>query len=414
MRILFPAAPGYGLMLPLVPLVWAARAAGHEVLVATTAHMTKVAAASGLPVTDVFPRRDVGEDLVAGPDGPDGAAGDADDVPEGYWELARSMRPFELFTLAMTEGTVDAGREFGADLVVYSSDHAAGKLAAVALGVPALEVGNRVSWSMRDPEFRGAARHNPRMGIVPDDSPVVQGLRRRLGLGDREPDLLARVDPRAPSLGGLAGPEPDADDAVPWLPMRYVPYNGGAVLPAWAIRRAARPRILLTLGTVVPLLPGGGSSLGMLIDALADLDAEVVLADDETDMSQFGKLPDNLVRAGFVPLSAILPDCSLIVHHGGSGTMAAAVHYGVPQLVVPSGADNELCARRVVERGLGLSVDPGALDAGTVRELVGRLLTERGFRGAAADVRDEVATQPSPAALIDTVAARWAAARPGA
>lgn len=64
MRILFAAAPGYGLMLPLVPLVWAARAAGHEILVATTAYMTKVGAESGLPIANVFPRRDVGADLM--------------------------------------------------------------------------------------------------------------------------------------------------------------------------------------------------------------------------------------------------------------------------------------------------------------------------------------------------------------
>lgn len=46
MKILFPAAPGYGLLLPVVPLVWAARAAGHEVLLATTAYVTAAAADS--------------------------------------------------------------------------------------------------------------------------------------------------------------------------------------------------------------------------------------------------------------------------------------------------------------------------------------------------------------------------------
>lgn len=407
MRILFPAAPGYGLMLPLVPLVWAARAAGHEVLIATTAHMTKAAAWSGAPVVDVFPRRDVGEDLVADPDGP---VPDADpDLPEGYWELARAMRPFELFTLAMTEGTVDAGRDFDADLIVYCSDHQAGKLAAVALDVPALEVGNRVSWSMRDPGVRETARTNARLGVVPDDSPVVLRLRAQLGLGEREPDLLGRIDPRAPSLGGLEHEEADPYDGVPWLPMRYVPYNGGAVLPDWALRRPARPRICLTLGTVAPLLPGGVATLRLLIDALAALDAEVILADDETDLSALGPLPANLVPAGFVPLSGILRDCALVVHHGGSGTTAAALHYGVPQLIVPSGADNELCARRVVERGVGLAVPPETADADRIAAATVRLLTETAFRHAAGQVRQEMVGQPSPGELIDRITARVAA-----
>ncbi|MEV0083410.1 nucleotide disphospho-sugar-binding domain-containing protein [Saccharopolyspora sp. NPDC050642] len=405
MRILFPAAPGYGLMLPLVPLAWAARAAGHEVLLATTAYMTKVAAESGLPVTDVFPARDVGEDLVAGAAGETGADDDA--VPPGYWDLVRGMRPFELFTLAMTGGTIAAGREFDADLVVFCSDHAAGKLAATALGVPSLEVGNRVSWSMRDEGFRDAKNLNARMGIVPDDAPVVRALRDELGLGDRQPHLLARIDPRAPSLGGLAGEEPDAVDGVPWLPMRYVPFNGGALLPSWAMRRPQRPRICLTLGTVAPLLPGGGG-LGTLIQALAELDADIVLADAETDLSQFEPLPENVHPAGFVPLSGILRDCSLIVHHGGSGTTASALHYGVPQLIVPGGADNELCAQRVADRKVGLAADPSTLDADAIRELAERLLAEESFRQEAAEVRAEMAAQPSPAAIIDRIAAEIA------
>ncbi len=36
MRILFAAPPSFGVLLPIIPLVWAARAAGHEVALATT------------------------------------------------------------------------------------------------------------------------------------------------------------------------------------------------------------------------------------------------------------------------------------------------------------------------------------------------------------------------------------------
>jgi UDP:flavonoid glycosyltransferase YjiC (YdhE family) len=65
-RLLFATAPGYGLTLPLVPLMWAARSAGHEVLLATTAEMVPVAASAGLTVHDVFPQRDVWGDRCPG------------------------------------------------------------------------------------------------------------------------------------------------------------------------------------------------------------------------------------------------------------------------------------------------------------------------------------------------------------
>jgi hypothetical protein len=94
----------------------------------------------------VFPQRDVSSELVNAVFGED----DSDDLPEEYRLAKKDGNPFGLFTLTMTEGTIAAGRVFGADLVVYTSDHASGWLAAVALAVPALEVGNRISWSMRD------------------------------------------------------------------------------------------------------------------------------------------------------------------------------------------------------------------------------------------------------------------------
>ncbi|MGW4038906.1 nucleotide disphospho-sugar-binding domain-containing protein [Streptomyces sp. NPDC004778] len=402
MKILFPAAPGYGLLLPVVPLVWAARAAGHEVLLATTAYVTGAAADSGLPTVDVFPHRDVGADLLLAQTGrtPPPDDGAADRLPPGYWEAAREMKPFDLFTLAMTEGTIEVGRSFGADLVVYPSDHAAGLLAAAALGVPALEVGNRVSWSMRDKGVRESGAQNHRTGVVDETSPVITGLRERLGIGDRRPRLVARIDPRPPSLGGLDRDEPDAEGASPWWPMRYVPYNGGSVVPEWALNRSERPRICLTLGTVIPLL-SDGSGLLLLIEALSELDVEIVLADHSTDFEALGDMPDNVRLAGYLPLSAFLGTCSLIVHHGGSGTTAAALHNGTPQLVLPDGADQPLVAQRVVDCKAGLSLPLAEADPVTVREMAGRLLTDPAYAEAAAAVGAEMAAQPSPAAVID-------------
>ena len=54
MRVLFVVTPGVGHLFPMVPLAWALRAAGHEVLIATTG-AGLVAANAGLAVTDVAP-----------------------------------------------------------------------------------------------------------------------------------------------------------------------------------------------------------------------------------------------------------------------------------------------------------------------------------------------------------------------
>jgi UDP:flavonoid glycosyltransferase YjiC (YdhE family) len=69
--------------------------------------------------------------------------------------------------------------------------------------------------------------------------------------------------------------------------------------------------------------------------------------------------------------------------------------------VLPSFADNPMAAARVVERGVGLSHDPATLDVATLRASLWRLLTEEAFATAAAQVRAEMATQPSPAAVVE-------------
>jgi hypothetical protein len=155
MRMLFAVPPGYGLMLPVVPLIWAARLAGHEVLVASTAEMIAVGADAGLPMYDVLPDRDVWAELMRAITSED----DDPAVSEEFRFAARAGNPFGLFTLTMAEGTVSVGRDFGADLVVHTSDHAVGPLAALAMGVPALEVGNRISWSMRTRTSARGATH---------------------------------------------------------------------------------------------------------------------------------------------------------------------------------------------------------------------------------------------------------------
>jgi UDP:flavonoid glycosyltransferase YjiC (YdhE family) len=391
-KILFATAPGYGLTLPLIPLIWAARAAGHEVLLATTSEMTEAGAKAGLPVYDVFPQRDVWKDLmttIMSKDSP------AEDLPEEYKLASKAGNPFGLFTVTMTEGTIEVGRTFGADVVVYTSDHGAGMLAAAALGAHGLEVGNRVSWSVRDVDWRSG---RPPIG----DDEVSDLMREKLGIGDAKPKVIARIDPRAPSMGGMAAGETETDerDGAPWWPMRFVPYNGGTVVPDWAMHRPERPRIAVTLGTVVPVMTGV-SNLTVVIEALGEMDVDVVLAAGNADLTSLGELPANVRSVGYLPLSAFLPTCSAIVHHGGSGTTATPLFYGIPQLVLPAFADNPMSAQRVADRGVGLTHDPATVDAATVRTMVGRLLTEDEFRTAAEEVRAEMATQPSPGSVLE-------------
>ncbi|HEU4618183.1 MAG TPA: nucleotide disphospho-sugar-binding domain-containing protein [Gammaproteobacteria bacterium] len=73
------------------------------------------------------------------------------------------------------------------------------------------------------------------------------------------------------------------------------------------------------------------------------------------------RLPGFAARFDYLPLSAALPRCAALVHHGGIGTTAAALAAGVPQVVVPFSHDQPDHAHRVLRLGVGRRIMPSAL-----------------------------------------------------
>ena len=65
------------------------------------------------------------------------------------------------------------------------------------------------------------------------------------------------------------------------------------------------------------------------------------------------RLPPMVRTAGYVPLSNLLPHCSVCVHHGGVGTTSACFAAATPQLVRPMAFDQFDNATRVERLGAG-------------------------------------------------------------
>lgn len=191
------------------------------------------------------------------------------------------------------------------------------------------------------------------------------------------------------------------------VPVRYVAYNGRAEVPEWLRTPAERPRVCLTPGISF------GDVLGMhlvpiaeSIEAMADLDVEVevvaTIGDDDVD--KLGTLPDNVRAAGFVPLHALAPTCSAVIHHGGFGTWSTAALYGVPQLVVTiRHGDLWAKARRTAEAGAGLLRHATEVTVDSLREDVTRLLTDPAIGEAAGRLRHEMAATPSPVDVVPEI-----------
>jgi UDP:flavonoid glycosyltransferase YjiC (YdhE family) len=74
-------------------------------------------------------------------------------------------------------------------------------------------------------------------------------------------------------------------------------------------------------------------------------------------------------RVGFTSLSAVLPMCRLLVHHGGLGTSIAALRSGIPSMVVPQAFDQPWTGALLESAGVALVARPESL-GDAARELL--------------------------------------------
>lgn len=65
------------------------------------------------------------------------------------------------------------------------------------------------------------------------------------------------------------------------------------------------------------------------------------------------ELPSNVVWFDYLPLDKILPQASLLIHHGGIGTLSGALAAGVPQLILPCYVDRPYNASLIKKLGAG-------------------------------------------------------------
>ncbi|MET8356212.1 glycosyltransferase [Micromonospora sp. NPDC005171] len=182
------------------------------------------------------------------------------------------------------------------------------------------------------------------------------------------------------------------------IELRPVAFSAPDPLPERVSRRTSRPLIYLTLGTAF----GTPELLLTAIAGLATLDVEVVVAAGRVPLEQLGEIPDHVSVHQWVSQAELLPLVDLVVHHGGSGTTLGALAAGVPQLMLPQGADQFANADTLAAAGVALRLLPGEVDAGAIAEQAHRLLPQHGNaeqRDAVRAVAEEIAAMPSPAAV---------------
>jgi UDP:flavonoid glycosyltransferase YjiC (YdhE family) len=223
-------------------------------------------------------------------------------------------------------------------------------------------------------------------------APAEGGLYRHGYIGIAPPSLLMPGHGDAPS------------------PRRWAlnPYTlRAAARPALpeALRRALkagrRPRVYLSFGTVFNQQP----ALVAAAHALLSLGAElVVTVGANGDPQRFAPRLPQLHVYRFIDQAALLPCCDAVVSHGGAGTLLGAAAHGLPQLVLPQGADHFRNARALAAAGAGLMLAPAAQTADGLRAAARQLFADGRYASAAKRLAAEMAAMPTADELASALA----------
>ncbi|HEX7277416.1 MAG TPA: glycosyltransferase, partial [Acidimicrobiales bacterium] len=165
------------------------------------------------------------------------------------------------------------------------------------------------------------------------------------------------------------------------------------------------PLVYVTFGTVFNANP---ELVSTVVAAVRDLPVRVVLTVGPTaDPGELGAQPANVHVARYIPQTQLLPYCSAVVSHAGSGTLLAALARGLPQLCLPQAADQFGNAAACAAAGAGRALLPGFVTVESVRAEMTDILADPAYRGAAERVAAEIRAMPSPAEVAGVIAARF-------
>ena len=382
MRMLFSFVGNTGHFNPLVGIARAAEAAGHTVAVACAGSMVATVAAAGFEplATSPVPSTPRPRLELKAPD----AAREAEVIRRHFAGSAARERAAALLTLA---------GECQPDLIVCDEVDFGAMLAAERLALPYASVLVIAAGSFIRPE------------LVAEP---LSALRAELGLPpDPELTMLSRylvLSPFPPSYRDPAYPLPPTAHSL--RPAALDPAGDGA-LPSGITLDPELPTVYLTLGTEFNV--EAGDLMARLIAGLGTLPINLVATvGDEIDPAEFGPQPLHVTIARYLPQALLLPHCRLVVSHGGSGTVIGALAHGLPQVIIPLGADQLVNAARCETLGVARVLDVMTVTAASARDAAAHVLADPTYRRQAEWIRDEVAALPGAdyaVALLERLAA---------
>lgn len=152
----------------------------------------------------------------------------------------------------------------------------------------------------------------------------------------------------------------------------------------WAGVDPVRPLIYCSLGSQSHLRKDVSRRfLQVVIDAAANhLEWQFIISIGKAfDAGDFTAVPANVILSGWVPQLEVLSRSTLMISHGGFGTVQECILMGVPMVIFPllPERDMDRCAERVVYHGLGVRGEIEQVSSVELGVLIEEVLRNKSF-----------------------------------
>lgn len=380
MRVLVVSTPGAGHVTPLVPLIEALLSGEDEVLVASGPEAAPIVEKTGARFA--LAGRSVAEYMARLATRTRGNPGDGVATNRIlHYFLPRAFA--EIGVDEMVDEVLHHGREFAPDVLLFEPFALAGPLVADLLGVravahmfgplPPREVVELANDAV-SPIWRSFGR----------DVPGWAGMYQHLTIQICPPMLEMAIVPTGETMR-----------------LRPVPLP---VRPPAATASLNRPVVYVTFGT---LFNNNRGLFQTALDALGDEPVDVVMTvGRDQNPAELAPVPGNARVERFIPQAELLPSCTTVVHHGGAGTTFGALAHGLPQVILPQGADNNENAAMCESAGTAITLRPDTLNPANLAAAVRRVLDAEAYGAASRRCADEIAAMPD-ADSVATALRSW-------
>ncbi len=114
-------------------------------------------------------------------------------------------------------------------------------------------------------------------------------------------------------------------------------------------------------------------------------------------------LGPNMYGDQFLPQPSILPQCDLLITHGGNNTVCEGFHFGLPMIGLPLFWDQYDNAQRLHELGFGIRLDTYGFADEELTSAVDTLLADGDLRAKLAAIGERIRASDGLRVGADTI-----------